>query len=60
MKDGNFIGRIEPSSRTCYKIECVECKVRISDDDPAYVYFDDQRLELCIMCEICHTSPVIK
>lgn len=57
MKELSFIGRVDPNSRTAHPIGCGPCEVRISDDEPAYLYWDDFGIELILMCKACHDDP---
>jgi hypothetical protein len=53
----DYIGRIDPSSRSACRIDCASCDQIVSDEAPAFVYFDVSVGQLGILCEDCHRKP---
>jgi len=50
----DYIGRIDPASRSAVRVDCQECDRVIQDDGQAYVYFDLSIATYMIRCAACH------
>lgn len=52
----DYIGKIEPSTRTVSRVDCMECLKIIIDEVPAFVYFDVSASTYHLICEDCHRA----
>jgi hypothetical protein len=52
----DYVGRIEPVSRSACRVDCQECDRAIPDDDQAYVYFDVSIATYTVRCAACHLT----
>lgn len=59
LKDhhADYIGSIDPASRTASRVECGDCSAVISDDAPAFVYYDLAAGAIFLLCKKCHETP---
>lgn len=60
-KYSDYIGRIEPISRSASRVDCFDCEGNISDDAPLFLYLDLNGAlpggVLYLLCEDCHRKP---
>lgn len=52
----DYIGKIDPSTRTSSRVDCMECSKTILDEAPAFVYFDISVSTYYLTCEDCHRA----
>lgn len=52
----DYVGQVDPESRTACRVDCQECDLVIPDDDTAYVYFDVSVATYMLMCAACHAA----
>ena len=50
----DFIGRIEPDTRSTCRVDCEGCEAVIKNDAPAFVYCDLTIPDFYLLCERCH------
>lgn len=60
-KYSDYIGRIEPATRSASRVDCAECEKAIYDDAFIFVYHDVNGPQpgcgFFMLCEDCHRKP---